>query len=210
MDDHDARRPPVRRLARPGGFLLALLLFLLLPTVAASCSAGGDTLTGSVSGTDVLAGNRPSLDATGKLTGFLNFTANSPLAADLDRATPGSGARLVAVVVVLLLLLGGAVELIRAHRRPAVTAIVAAATGVALVGVELMIAARWKPILGDAGLLTRELPENRGRDSVQVALDTLHAGLGFWLVLATLAVIAAVNVVFLLRRARVEAAPVAE
>ena len=190
----------VRRFARPAGFLVALVLFLLLPNTAASCSApGGEgTIEGSLTGTEMITGSRPSLDADGELTEFLKLEENSTMATLLDQARADTPIRLAAAAVVVLLLLGVAVQLIRARRvRAAATVVLAAGTSVLAVVLERLASVRWEPFLRETGLLTRDLPVNDGRDAVAAALDTQHPGLGFWLVLTTLAVIAIVNAALL-------------
>ncbi|MCG8916011.1 hypothetical protein L6E12_09435 [Actinokineospora sp. PR83] len=202
------RRPLIRGFARPAGFLVALAVFLLLPNTAVSCSLpdGRGTIESSLTGTEMITGSRPSLAADGELTGFLEFTKNSAMATSLDQARADRPIRLVTAAVVVLLLLGIAVQLIRPRLlRAAASVDVAAGAGVLVVVVERLASARWEPILREAGLTARFLPENEGRDAVAAALDTRHPGLGFWLVLTTLAVIVIANAALLVsgfRRSR--------
>lgn len=198
----------VARWIRPAGFVVVLLLFVLLPNVAVSCSLPDDSAEGtgeitvSATGGDFVVRAVPDVDTSGVLAPIEdNITPDAPLADYLADSAAGPGVQLLAITVLVLLVLGAMTALPRKPRLGAALAIAVAAVVVALmVVIEKVMAAAWRPMVTEAGLFTRGLPDAEGHDMVAEGIDAIRAGLGFWLAIAGLAVVAAVNLVPLVRR----------
>lgn len=191
------------RWVRPAGFVVVLLLFVLLPNVAVSCALpedskdGSGEITVSVTGGELVTRDVPEVEASGVLAEL----EGASLADDLADGAAGPGVQLLAIAVLVLLVLGTVTALPRKPRLGAALAIAVAAVVAALmVVIEMMMATAWRPMVTEAGQLTRYLDDARGHDMVAEGIDAIRAGLGFWLAITGLAVVAAVNVVPLVRR----------
>lgn len=186
--------------------MLALVLFLLLPTVTVSCSLSEDSdegpgeLSVTATGADLVTRATPALDASGTFA-VDDYRTDSPLAEDLAAATAPPAVQVIAIG--LLVVLAAGVGLGLWQRRPGLTAGAAAAGVVLVVLVEKVTAARWRPIMSEYGALVDELPDAEGRDVTAEATDAISAGLGFWFALVGL-VVAGLATIPALRRKRTE------
>lgn len=180
-----------RKWLSPAGFLLALVLFLLLPTVTVSCSLpdgsaeGPGELSVSATGTELVGGATPALEASGAFA-VDEYQADSLLAGDLAAGAAPGAVQALAIGLLVVLVAGAGLGLWQ--RRPALTIAAAAFGGVLVVLVENAMAARWRPIVSGYGALVGELPDAGGRDVAREAASAVGAGIGFWFSLVGLAV----------------------
>ncbi|WP_020674103.1 hypothetical protein [Amycolatopsis nigrescens] len=191
---------PVQRIAGPMGFLLVLLLFLLLPNVAASCSvsdsaAGQGEVAASFTGADLVTAGDPGLEATGA------FEMSSALVdVTTEDAAPGGVVRGFAIAAVVAIGLGLAGAFVQVWRlRAVVTLTVAAVAALLLATTEILIIRQWAAVAESFAELMTELPDARGIDIVGKAREIVQPGVGFWLSLAGLVAIAATNLILLIR-----------
>jgi len=197
-----------RRGFGPLGFALAALLFLFLPAITASCSVpaiGGDasgSMSASLTGSGVVSGSRPDVTTSGILGPPSAETGESD-APDylLDDGRAGIGARVVSIALLVALGFGILLLLLRWWRLRAILSLSIAAVAAALLVVGwFLVAGKWQDVLRDLGEAAAYTPQAQGGDSGQKAADAVSAGLGFWLSLAVLLAVVAVNAVLLMVR----------
>ncbi|WP_328645607.1 hypothetical protein OHS58_37915 [Amycolatopsis sp. NBC_00348] len=190
----------VTRRITPAGFLLALLLFLFLPCLAASCDAPDGTRAAvTYSGADLASGQQ-------KFTGIdgLGLTPAQQTAVADKFDMPGL-VQVLAIVVAVLLVLGLATALPRTPKVRALTAVVVAGTAAALLVVTEVFALR---NLTDytrtiaATVSTLSTSQANLDDEATAAVDLR---LGFWLSAGLVLVVFVLNVFVALRRSGVTA-----
>nr|WP_042186677.1 hypothetical protein [Kibdelosporangium sp. MJ126-NF4]CEL17448.1 hypothetical protein [Kibdelosporangium sp. MJ126-NF4]CTQ91325.1 hypothetical protein [Kibdelosporangium sp. MJ126-NF4] len=187
------------RRINPAGFLLALLLFLLLPCIAVSCDkqdsgpSGRGSVEVSYNGWQLVARD-PSVVMDGVFATF-------PAGQFVEEAEVPVGVTVIAVVIVTVMAAGVATSLARKRRVPA--AITAAVLGSALLVVaEVVASAGLVSEARDAALWTSYLPETQGMDVQARAGELVGTRIGFWLTLAMLLVLLAFNAAWLIRSRR--------
>jgi hypothetical protein len=191
---------PVQRIAGPAGFLLVLLVFLLLPGVAVSCSvAEGEGPPGSVSasvnGADLVLGGDPYLEATGAFEMPPTLHAGT-----VEDASPEKTVGFFASATVVFMLLGMATMFILVWRlRAIVTLVVAVAATICLAVAEILIVRQWVRQVEDWAESMVYLPQAQGKDVVGTASDIVSPQFGFWLTVAGLLGVAVPNLVLLIR-----------
>jgi hypothetical protein len=193
----------VTRRITPAGFLLALLLFLVLPLATASCdvppdsASSGGTLGTSISGADLVVSHE-HLDADGGL-------ALSPAQqdrADLYVAVP-RGVQILALLTVAALLAATATPLIRRVRVRAAVAAGAAVAALALVAVmAYLIRAKLTESAEFFLIMGSYLPSVEGRDLDGRAGEVVHLGWGLWTTAAVLLLVALLQIMTLVRPPR--------
>lgn len=193
----------VTRRVTPAGFILALLLFLFLPFAAASCDVPADSSTAagtigmSLTGADLIA-SRERLDTTGGL-------ALTP--AQQSRATAGFHmtrvVQILAILAAAAMVVGAATAVARTVRVRAAAAVVAAGGAIAVLAVtEYLTVERLTEMAEYVLLLGTYLPQVEGKNLDGRIGEVVHIGLGFWLAVALLVLIIAVNVVVLVASRR--------
>lgn len=169
----------LRRMAAVAGFVLALLGFVLLPVGSMSCASGGPVHV-CYSGLAYAAGG-PTVDAGDVLTADLGFTGILT-----DQLAVSGAARMLAIAVLAVLVLGVLAALLPGRVRPMMAvAVMATAATVLLVITELVAL----PQITDHARLITGLVGSTDR-GVLSAEDVTGTGIGFWLVLALLVVLA--------------------
>lgn len=200
MDD---QVKPAQRIAGPAGFLLVLLVFLLLPGVAASCSVsesqeGAGSLSANANGADLVLGGDPYLEAEGA------FEMPPTLHASIvEFAQPEEPVRFFASAAVVFMLLGMATMFVLVWRLRAVVILVVTVVAAACLTVaEILVVQQWVRQAEELGSSMVYLPDAQGKDIVGLAGDIVHPQYGFWLTLAGLLAIAAPNLFLLIRHRR--------
>ncbi|MBB4685956.1 hypothetical protein [Amycolatopsis jiangsuensis] len=201
------------RILSPALFLLAGMLLLFLPSVAVSCdvpiAAGTHAPAGvhvTYSGAAVI-GDRPQVETSGAWARTQQWEdAYSSRSKVMDPLVRG-----LAVGTLVVLAAGMATALLRSTRGRVVTSAVLAATGIVLVVVTEVLA---KSALETAvrNLVGALVPPRPGTDFADVLAhvgDAVHLRSGLWATTAGLAVIAALNVVALVRQRKSPSAPAA-
>lgn len=201
-EDHPTGQPGknVTRRITPAGFVLALLLFLLLPVALGSCDVPTDggtsagTIAVSFTGADLAVARTP-LETTGD---FALTPAEYVGAANLLEM-PGA-VQILAICAAAFLVLGAATALARTVRVRAIAAAVAAGGAAALVAVTegQAVGGLTRNVEGVL-VLAGGLPQVKGKGLDNRIGEVIHIGLGFWLVMALLVLLLAVNVVVVAR-----------
>lgn len=183
----------VRR-CTPAGFLLALLLFVLLPGVAASCDIPASTdepagtLSAAPTGADLIGG-RLAVEGTG---GYARV-AELLTATFLDVAPTLS--TVLAVATAATMGLGAAVILVPRLRGNATIAVLVSAAALALLVATAVSTAQI--LAGRAGvvlLLARDLPVLGDRDLSGRVGEVISTRPGLWLTSGVLLLVLAANV----------------
>ncbi|WP_328446516.1 hypothetical protein [Amycolatopsis sp. NBC_00438] len=180
------------------GFLLALLLFLFLPCLAASCDAPDGTRAAvTYSGADLASGQQ-------KFTGIdgLGLTPAEQTAVEDKFDMPGL-VQVLAIAAGVLLVLGVGTALLRTPKARALTAVVLAGAGAALLVVTEVFALQnltdyTRRIAATVSTLSTSRPDLD--DEANAAVDLRP---GFWLPVSLLLVVFVLNVFVALRRSRV-------
>lgn len=190
--------------AGPVGLLLLLLLFLVLPAATASCSTDSASVSVSATGADVVVGGDPDFETSGEL----KLSAEAE-AKEASTAAPHGVVRVLGIAAVAVMGLGLLVAFVRVWRlRALVTGAVAATAAVLLAITEFALVNQWTRLAEDTAAWLVYLPEAEGIDVVGRAGEVVGTGWGFWLTLAGLVLIVAVNGFLLLEgRARLEPTP---
>ncbi|WP_284748563.1 hypothetical protein [Amycolatopsis sp. RTGN1] len=190
-------------LAGPLGFFLLLLLFLFLPSVAVSCSVppgtqvGAGTATASVTGADVITGSDPGLETTGSLR-LPSQKEGEPLT---DAVAPGQDVRIAGTAAVVVMALGLGLMFIGVWRPRALLTVGIATLAAALVAVTgILFVSQLTDEAKEYAEFMVYLPDGKGVDVVGRAGEVVHLGVGFFITLFGLTVIAVTNLVLLLRR----------
>ncbi|MEA5359951.1 hypothetical protein VA596_10415 [Amycolatopsis sp., V23-08] len=191
----------VTRRITPAGFLLALLLFLFLPCLAASCDAPDGTRTEvGYSGADLVTGQQ-------KITGVdgLGLTP-AQQAAVADKFDMPVLVQVLAIVAAVLLVLGLGTALLRTPKARALTAVVVSGTGAVLLVVTEVFALG--NLTDNARLISAtvsSLSSGQGTSVEDEAVAAVELRLGFWLSVSLLLLVFLLNVLVALRRAPVTA-----
>jgi hypothetical protein len=191
----------VTRRITPAGFLLALLLFLFLPCLAASCDAPDGTRTEvGYTGADLATGRQQVTGVDG-----LGLTPAQQTAV-ADKFDMPVLVRVLAIAAGALLVLGLGTALLRTPRARALTAVVVAGASAALLVVTEVFA------LGDltdnARLISAtvsSLSSGQGTNTEDEAVAAVELRLGFWLSVSVVLVVFLLNVFVALRRSGVTA-----
>ncbi|GLL05934.1 hypothetical protein GCM10017581_076820 [Dactylosporangium matsuzakiense] len=201
----------VTRRITPAGFLLAVLLFLVLPFATASCDVPADQATApsrlslSVTGSD-LAASREHLDATGGLALSPAQQTRADLLVRMPRST-----QVLALVTAVLLLGGVAPALIRRVRAAAAVAVAAAVAGGVLLTVTAYVTLRQFTMFAHSFLVYGTyLPSVEGRNLDNRVGEVIHTGSGFWLALGTVLALAAANIAVFVRDRKTTHRPAGE
>jgi len=177
------------RLASPSGFALVLLLFLFLPFVSVACDAGSADYNGG----HLAGGARPDIEL---VPGLADAARDVASVAGTDQA-PAAGAQALAVVVVLLLVAGVVLPFVpvfarQVRQRRFGRAALAVLAGVLLVVTQNVAQSNVAASLAD---ISRGLPGTGATPGEEDIADRfVHSGVGFWLSLVVLFVIAVVSV----------------
>lgn len=191
----------VTRRITPAGFLLALLLFLFLPCLAASCDAPDSTRTEvGYSGADLATGRQTFTGIDG-----LGLTPAQQTAVENKFDMPGL-VQVLAIVAGVLLVLGLGTALLRTPKARALAAVVVAGAGAALLVVTEVLALR--NLTDNARLISAtvsSLSSGQGTNTDDEAAAAVELRLGFWLSVSLVLVVFLLNVFVALRRSRVTA-----
>jgi len=177
------------RLASPSGFALVLLLFLFLPFVSVSCDAGSTDYSGG----NLAGGARPDIELAPGVGG----TARDVAAVLGTDQAPAAGAQALALVVVLLLVAGIVLPFVpllarQVRQRRLGRAAVAVLAGVLLVVTQNVAQTNVAASLAD---MARDLPGTGATPGEEDIADRfVHSGVGFWMSLVVLFVLAVVSV----------------
>ncbi|MDT7802946.1 MAG: hypothetical protein QOI78_6379 [Actinomycetota bacterium] len=191
----------VTRRITPAGFLLALLLFLFLPCLAASCDAPDGTRTEvSYSGADLVTGQQ-------KVTGVdgLGLTP-AQQAAVADKFDMPGLVQVLAIVAGVLLVLGLGTAFLRTPKARALTVVVVSGAGAVLLVVTEVFALG--NLTDNARLISAtvsSLSSGQGTHAEDEAVAAVELRLGFWLSVSLLLLVFLLNVFVALRRSRVTA-----
>ncbi|MFG1646401.1 hypothetical protein ACGFMK_39530 [Amycolatopsis sp. NPDC049252] len=191
----------VTRRITPAGFLLALLLFLFLPCLAASCDTPDGTRTEvSYSGADLVTGQQ-------KITGVdgLGLTPAQRTAV-ADKFDMPALVQVLAIVAGVLLVLGLGTALLRTPKARALTAVVVSGAGAVLLVVTEVFALG--NLTDNARLISAtvsSLSSGQGTNAEDEAVAAVELRLGFWLSVSLLLLVFLLNVFVALRRSRVTA-----
>ncbi|MFJ1762747.1 hypothetical protein ACIOD2_20685 [Amycolatopsis sp. NPDC088138] len=191
----------VTRRITPAGFLLALLLFLFLPCLAASCDAPDGTRTEvSYSGADLVTGQQ-------KVTGVDGLGLTPPQQAALaDKFDMPGLVQVLAIVAGVLLVLGLGTAFLRTPKVRALTAVVVSGTGAVLLVVTEVFALG--NLTDNARLISAtvsSLSPGQSTSTEDEAVAAVELRLGFWLSVSLLLLIFLLNVFAALRRSPVTA-----
>jgi hypothetical protein len=196
----DDQVKPAQRIAGPAGFLLVLLVFLLLPGVAASCSVaesqeGAGSISADANGADLVLGGDPYFEAEGAFEMPPTLHAST-----VEQGKPEEPVRFFASAAVVFMVLGLATMFVLVWRlRAVVTLVVAVVAAACLAVAEILVVQQWVRQAEEWGADMVYLPDAQGQDMVGLAGDIVHPAYGFWLTLAGLLAIAAPNLVLLIR-----------
>lgn len=177
------------RLASPSGFALVLLLFLFLPFLSVSCEAGSI----DYSGASLAANSRPAAEVA---PGLEDVATQLTSAIGTDQ-TPAGGVQVLAIIVGLLLVVGIVLPFLPqlAHQlryRMFGSAAVAVLTGVFLVVTQQVAQSSISADLAD---IARDVPGTGSTPNADDIADRfVHSGVGFWLALVVLFVVALISV----------------
>lgn len=195
----------LRRLGNPGGFGLALLLFLLLPFVSVSCEAPFEgSFSVDYTGVDVITNGEPSVTATGSFADPrerepADLHAVPELAAEATAdGQARTGAQVLAIITIVLAAAGVATALLstlRARRFAAAGCAVAAA-GTLIATLVVARSNLASQVIAEAD--SDSYDETYGRlplvpDSDEAIRSLVNAEPGFWLAVVALLAIAVVN-----------------
>jgi hypothetical protein len=189
------------RLLSPAGFALVLLLFLFMPFLSAACDVrgGGGTVDAHYRGTHLVAGTEPGIDVPQDLQDFVD---NLVQEIAIDVSTPDPGVQVLAIIVAVVLAAGVALPFLprladRVRLRMFGGAALALAAGV------LMIVTQLVAQTNVAEQLTRYVRalhiEDAPTTTDAIAEQLVHTGVGFWLSLVLLVVIALASVGYVYR-----------
>ena len=186
------------RLISPAGFLLALMLFLFLPFLAASCDLPADSASGRPAMSD-------GVSYTGAELAIRQHTISSaaPIPGEAQEAfeqglTLSGATQVLAIATIAVLALGCITSLLRTRKVHALTAVVISGIGLILLVLTEFVAVGkltdiLAPVPGTLGAF------GVGDQSTNVA-DYVHVKLGFWLSGAALLAVLLLNVFVALRR----------
>jgi hypothetical protein len=189
------------RLLSPAGFALVLLLFLFMPFLSAACevAGGGGSVGADYRGTHLVSGAEPGIEIPPDL---------EDLVTDLVRATPADtpapdpGVQLLAIIVSLVLVAGIALPFVPrlAHQvRLRMFGGAALAVGAGVLMIVTQLAAQTEVASQLVGY-ARDLGVSNEETTTDVFAEQLvHTGVGFWLALLLLFVIAVVSVGYVYR-----------
>lgn len=203
----------VLHFGRPASLLVLLLLFLVLPNVAVSCSLSEDSVEGpgefdaALTGIELVLGDEPSLAATGAF----EFDYAGSLVANTIRQTAADPlVQKLTAFMVGMIVIGVAVSFLPLWRwRATLTAAAATVAGVLLVVANTMMVDEWQGTMAGYGDFLRDLPDAEGLDLRAEAAAAVYRGSGFWLTVIGLAVVAVVSLApFVLGRRPVPEPPV--
>ena len=186
------------RILSPAGFLLALLLFLLLPFVSVSCEAPMiGSAEASYNGATLIGNGKPSVDSTG-----LMADQSGPLKSvqSGDDDTPATDVSVLAIISAVLIAAGAATALLpRARVRFLSAGVVALLAGAGLVTLQLITRSHLSSSLREAaGKDLNELPEELNFMKGIRLEDLVHTKIGFWLAIIVLGALAAGNIAIVL------------
>jgi hypothetical protein len=177
------------RLLSPAGFGL-VLIFCLLPFLTVSCGTSGEMIDSTFTGVDMVVGGEPDITGPG-----IDAGAEHELRA---LVTDKLDLEPLALLAALFLFAGMGVSLVRDQRlRHGLATGIAVAAGALFTGAILRAGPRVNTVLS-------ELSE--GNDAPGSLAWVIHVRYGFWLVLATLFVLAAGHGVLLARTRKTEPA----
>jgi hypothetical protein len=202
--------PWMRRLARPG-VLLLVSISLFLPFLTASCDRPGvrsPQWRVTYTGADLVAGGRPDIDFTddSELEPMRRLDGDGVrnLLGELAPALPAQPMALAAVA--LLLVLAASAALPARWRAPATAGSSLAAAVVMWGAVELAkrdaaddLAGRLMQVASTSRTPAPSTAQVRQWDQYDAVHDLFRAGYGFWVAVASLAVLGVANVVQVLR-----------
>ncbi|GAA3290583.1 hypothetical protein Dvina_19320 [Dactylosporangium vinaceum] len=190
----------VTRRITPAGFLLAVLLFLILPFVTASCDVPADSgtaagrLTLSLTGSDLAAAHE-HLDATGGLALSPDQQSRADLLVRMPRST-----QVLALFTAVVLLAGVTPALVRRVRVAAAVAVAVAGAGGALLATTAYFTVQQCTVITQNFLhYGTYLPSVEGKNLDSRVGEVIHTGIGFWLTLGTVLTLAAANIVVFVR-----------
>lgn len=177
------------------GFVLAFLLYLLLPCVAVSRDtqdlgpSGQGSIHISYTGGQLITQD-PVIDVLGMFTptttGLRSYTENV--------AEVPAGVTIFAVITAVTLVAGAGATVLPKPRMRALVSTVMVVGGVALLVItEVMAGVGLANGVRDVGYWVAYLPEARGIDVQDRATEIVETTIGFWLTLSTLVMIAIAN-----------------
>lgn len=182
------------RLASPGGFGLVLLLFLFLPFLSVSCEVPGmGSIGADYNGAQLAVGEEPEVEIPEELQ---DMTDELPAAGSSPESPPDPGVEVLAIIAAVVLAVGIALPFIprlRDRVRLFGGAGVAFLGGVMLVITQVVAHSNLTSTLqGDAQSLSDDEISTPDIDSM--AEELIHTGIGFWLCLVGLVLIALLSV----------------
>lgn len=184
------------RLVSPTGFALVLLLFLFLPFLSVSCEVPGlGSIGADYTGAQVATGAEPEVEIP---PGLADLGEELPGSAESEEPPPQPGVQVLAILVAIVLVAGVALPFVprlvdQVRQRMFGGAAIAVSAGVLLVITQ---------VVGQANL-TDQLTDDAenvagGQTPVptadEIADEVVHSGVGFWLSLVLLVVVALVSV----------------
>lgn len=186
----------VSRLASPAGFALVLMLFLFLPFLSVSCDVPGvGSIGADYTGAHLATGTDPDVEIP---AGLEDMRGELPGPDGSGEPPPDPGVRVLAIVVALVLVAGVALPFVprlagQVRRRMFGGAALAAAAGVLLVVAQAVAQANLTSRLtGDAERLSGGDEQAPSGDDIADGL--IHSGVGLWLSLVLLVLIALASV----------------
>ena len=188
----------VTRRITPAGFLLALLLFLFLPGLAASCDAqpgNGNPASLEYTGTDLATGGH-------RVVGDLGVDPANMAKVEAGFRLSGP-VQVLAIVTAALLLLGLAPALLRTPRARALAAVVVAGAAAAMLAVtESQALAKLTEVTRKIATTFTEITE-QPQDPEKLTTEAVHVQYGFWLTAGVVLAVFVLNVFVALRRRQV-------
>jgi hypothetical protein len=189
------------KLLSPAGFALVLLLFLFMPFLSAACDVrgGGGTVDADYRGTDLVAGTEPDIEVPEELREIVNDLFQAFVS---DASAPEPGAQVLAIIVAVVLVAGIALPFIprladRVRLRMFGGAALALAAGVLMIVTQLVAQTN---VAEQLTRYARELGiEDAPTTTDAFAEQLVHTGVGFWLSLVLLTVIALASVGYVYR-----------
>lgn len=189
------------KLLSPAGFALVLLLFLFMPFLSAACEVpgGGGTVGADYRGTHLVAGAEPTIEVPPELQDVVS---------DLLRATPSDmpapdpGVQVLAIIVAIVLVAGVVLPFVprlarQVRLRMFGGAALAVGAGVLMVVTQLAaqteVAAQLTRYARDLGVVDGPTTTDA------IAEQLVHTGVGFWLSLVLLFLLALVSVGYVYR-----------
>ena len=185
----------VTRRITPAGFLLALLLFLFLPGLAASCDAqpgNGNPASLVYTGADLATGGH-------RVVGDLGIDPANMAKVETGFRLSGP-IQVLAIVTAALLLLGLATALLRTPRARALAAVVVAGAAAAMLAVtESQALGKLTEVTHKIAVTFTQISEPP-QDPDKLTADAVHVQYGFWLTAGVVLVVFVLNIVVALRR----------